>query len=351
MTVVFGRSTATPHPYDSALNEWLELGPEDRRIMACNIRHDHRVGEELERDFDRWGIHPRSAPELQATIANYHWDRVRTAEEPDYLSEEKNGHNFLSGLSSGGHIIGKFIRLARVLDLNGLYEVYRWAKDESIREFLDIPSDPLDVSDWLNDRLDGLPAGRVEAFIAAVLGALSRSRREMRHQPTWATAWAAMEPKLDDGPTRWAEAVGIPTPDTGRWLIVLSYTVGEAGAVLRPTQLQAGWYAYHFPSPPEAPQHVGGHPMDLTGPGPADDLLPEYIHQPIDHSISHWVVAGRRCERLESPTSSEFLLQRSNHHSLLCGTYGDSVCAWMPTCWKGSPHICNPAGSRCGDVS
>jgi hypothetical protein len=343
MTVVFGRSPATPHPYDAALNEWLELGPEDRRIMACNIKHDHRVSKESEEEFDRWTGGPRSAIALQLAISDYYEDRVRTSENPDYLDEVNNGHNFLSGSALGRHIISKSFPLARIVDLNGLYPVYRWAKDEGIGEFLDLPSNPMETCDWLDDRLDGTTETSIERFVTASLGAMAASRRDMRHQPTWATGWDAFVPRLAGGPRRWAEALGLPKPEPATWLILLSYTAGEAGAVLRPTQLQAGWRAHHFPSPPIAPLYLGGHPMDLIMPGPAEDLLPEYIHQPIDHPIDHWIAAGRRCAPVEAATADELVRQRENHHALLCSGYrdADSVCAWMPVCWSGCSDVCN----------
>ena len=144
----------------------------------------------------------------------------------------------------------------------------------------------------------------------------SYSRQEP-YQPTWATTWAAFEPHEEDGPERWLQVLGMAKPPP-RWLILLRYTVAEAGTLVRPTILDAKWNAYHFPSPP-SPQvspAVGGHPMDLRISPKATSVLPEFIHKQIQHSLAHWMDLGGKIGRTQSPNPTALADQRRAHFEL-----------------------------------
>jgi len=121
---------------------------------------------------------------------------------------------------------------------------------------------------------------------------------------------------------------GVATPPP-RWLILLRYTVAEAGTLARPTILDADWYAYHFPSPPQTSLAVGGHPMDLRVTPRATHLLPEYIHKKIPHKLEHWTDLGGKIARTNSPDSTGLVDQRMAHFELLVNTYGQDVLKWM----------------------
>lgn len=139
-------------------------------------------------------------------------------------------------------------------------------------------------------------------------------------------------PHIADGPERWVSALGVYKPVHPRWFLLLKYTVREAGTVARPTQLDAGWGAYHFPSPPRAPLPLGGHPMDLRLSPPATSVLPEFVHKQIRHTLRHWSDGGRHIGRTSAPSGGTLVAVRLTHHELLTRVYGPSVVVGMPTC-------------------
>ena len=64
--------------------------------------------------------------------------------------------------------------------------------------------------------------------------------------------------------------------------------------LVRPTQLDIGPYAYHFPSPPNLDKSYGGYAMSLHdfGSHKPPPLVSEYIHPPPLFSSSEWFRAG-----------------------------------------------------------
>jgi hypothetical protein len=125
--------------------------------------------------------------------------------------------------------------------------------------------------------------------------------------------------------------MGMPRPSGQRWLVLLCYTVEEAGNLVRPTQLDAGWCAHHFPSPPQAKLRKGGHPMDLHEAEQIHKPLSEFIHQQIEHKITHWTAAGEMLEQTSGPTMDRLREQRIMHHRRLIREYKEGVARWMPT--------------------
>jgi hypothetical protein len=172
----------------------------------------------------------------------------------------------------------------------------------------------------------------VERFVECVLRAMNEHRIEHPFQPTWATAWSAFLPHEMAGPDRWAQALGLCKVDYPRWFVLLRYRVREAGTLVRPTQLDAGWGVYHFPSPPQARLETGGKCMDLNIAGAGNPLLPEFIHKQIEHTMEHWLGTGQRIGRTTRPINGNLAALRRAHYSKLCATYGPGVSAWMPEC-------------------
>ncbi|MGA2742440.1 MAG: hypothetical protein ABSG65_34010 [Bryobacteraceae bacterium] len=233
--------------------------------------------------------------------------------------------------------------VATVLNLTRLGEIYGEAwKSFRIPEFqmyeVTNPRDSQQVNDFLSGRLT-IPAQR-ESFLQATLRGLRRYRKKIQRniRPTWVAEWNSLRPFLDPNrPERWLRAVGVASDDPA-WLAVFRYPVRRRGKqiqLFRPTQLDAGWYAHHFPSPPEA-TGGGGHTMYLLHPG---EILPdplglvsEYLHIEIDLSIASWRAAGSLIgmARRAAGTLDE---QRSHHWLLLQENYGKSqILGWMPTC-------------------
>jgi hypothetical protein len=74
---------------------------------------------------------------------------------------------------------------------------------------------------------------------------------------------------------------------------------------------------------------LGGHPMDLA-PGGEGPLLPEFIHEQVEHTIAQWDAAGGRCEKTTRATAVDIAGARRQHHERLVATYGVAVTQWMP---------------------
>lgn len=330
---VFGRNSK-PHPYDAAIDEWLHSAEPEERAMARNLMHDHRISKAREQEFDRLVDRPCNTVNLQRAIKKYFEKKVRTRTLPDYVYKRVNANNLLTGKDEILPYIHKDVKLVRVLDLNGLRRVFQWAKSkrrwgESFEKFPRRPNDAT-IAKWLDEKLQGSIENQIERFVGTVLDVMNDYRREHPYQPTWATTWTAFEPYLEDEPDRWLQVLGMAKVPP-RWLILLKYTVREAGTIARPTQLDAGWYAYHFPSPPQAPLGVGGHPMDLRISRKLRCLLPEYIHKQISHPLEHWKDVGSRIGRATAPNLEALAEQRKVHHELLTTRYGKEVCNWMPS--------------------
>lgn len=357
MPPVFGRNNK-PHPYDKAIAEWLAIPTLGYCAMARNLMHDHRVSEAREKVFDEFAAtmarrrgssafagNPPTREELEKAIVDYFEEKVRNRHLPHYVYGAINSNNLIVGngsVSSQGrqssYPPNRDVKLVRVLDLTGLGSVFQWAKRKNtwrklLARFPNCPPSrikPHDeaITSWLDEKLERGSERQIEGFIASVLKILNEYRQDQAFQPTWATTWSAFEPNAEQGPDRWLQVLGM-AKHSPRWVMLLRYKVREAGTIARPTQLDAGWYAYHYPSPPQAPLAIGGHPMDL-GSRRAGQLLPEYIHKQIGHKIDHWFDSGRKIGKTTQPVTANLVDLRRAHHELLVSKYGANVLVWMP---------------------
>jgi hypothetical protein len=336
MPMVFGRHHSGGHPYANALATSLRATELGDRAMALNMMYDHRVSVPREAALRSLGSGNRSPTDMQDELVDYFDSRVRTRTLPDYVYQSLNGDNIVLGGSSARRLIHKDYLLTRALDLSGLGPVFQAAKLAGHRAFAGFHgASTVDVdatTKWLDGELLARSDVQVRQFIRATLEVLNWSRARRAFQPTWVTSWSAFEPHVNQPPERWLELLGMNRPFAPIWVIMLAYPARIAAPVVRPTQLDAGWYAYHFPSPPQAPLAVGGHPMDLQYTPATTALMPEYIHKQIDHTLEHWENANRLCGRTTRPTIDALDRQRKAHFALLASVYGKDVCAWMPRC-------------------
>jgi len=339
MPPVFGRNLPDPHPYDVAISSMLSKTVGER-AMAINLMSDYRVSAERERAFDSYVRRPCTDFLLRSALKDYFETQVRPRKRPDYVYNYLNGNNILNGYAYARPIIKPDVQLVRVLDLNGLKHVFQWAQTEGRRSYparwgstfdtfpRDVANDRA-VMDFLDRRMGRRTVGD---FVRTVLDVLSvHSTLEKKpFQPTWATTWTAFREHITGGANRWLEVIGI-SKRIPCWLILLKYTVREAGTVVRPTQLDGGWYQFHFPSPPRALLSRGGHPMDLRTSPRAVKLLPEYIHKQIHHPIEHWtnITPDSNYGRSSALVSTSLSKQRQAHYGLLASTYGSSILRWM----------------------
>lgn len=336
MPPVFGRLTPKPHPYDATLVEWLSSTDATWQSTARNIMHDHRVSEPRAHVFDGFVRHPCTSSDLNRAIVDYFEEQILHRKRPHYVYRAVNEDNLLIGRTLLP-VIHKDVKLVRVVDLNGLGRVCRWANDPVRRRreweitLLRFPTSVTDkdLADWLDGELEGSSSMKIERTVWTILDILNAYSTEEPYQPVWVTTWDAFEPIADEPPERWLEALGI-VRDAPRWLILLTYTVAEAGTLVRPTILDGKGSAYHFPSPPQASLAVGGHPMDLRIVPRATNTLPEYIHKQIPQKLSHWTALdGGKIRRTRSPNMTALADQRRTHLDLLVNTYGADVLDWM----------------------
>lgn len=329
---------ASRRNYDAAYERWLNWTPvverPPYRALARNLMYDHRVTPEREAPFHRW---VRKSASLEAALRGYFDQCVRHRTRPDFLMATRNASNFVSG-APGADLVDPDTDLLTFLDLNGLRDIFDWASrnpaPEYKRVFKDYPKDcePSRVGSWIEEQIKRLGASTV---VPAALSARRAARAHpsyQRHHPVWAMLWDDAEAVVRSADAdRWSEIVGVHRGHPGNWVIPLQYKVVECGTLVRPTMLDAGCYAYHFPSPPAAPIRDGGCCMDLrTSPAPGG-LRHEYIVQEMDFFEDHWRRAGPLCVRTKRPTRGSLELQRRAHHKRLCANY-PGVRSWMKDC-------------------
>lgn len=302
--------------------------------------HDWRVSPAREAKLNESCHGILTAEELEMLLTEYHEKSVRR--EAHFLEESVNADNILTGRSDGaGEVPGEFF-LARLLDLTGLHRIFKTESENGRPGFEDYPRYAILDSDdavktWFDQRLDPASGGSDSAatdFVGLVLEVLNQRMDErLPFHPTWVAPWLDFSAVINERATRWMEVFGLGrTAQPGRWVIILRYSVREAGTLVRPTMLDGGWYAWHFPSPPPnlAPEERGGYCEDLrTSPFPAR-LTREFIHQQAKHSIRHFTTAGCLRGRTALPIGGLLPDQRHNHHRLLVRAYGGGIRVWMP---------------------
>jgi hypothetical protein len=227
-------------------------------------------------------------------------------------------------------------RLIHVEDLTLRAAAFRSAKAAGHEAFGDFSTSLNLSAEGVNRFLEqdlGLGAEPAPGAIDAIVGALNLDPRG----PVWtADAAELMKCLGGDQPECWCESVGIER-DADHWMIVLEYSVadfveGSLGdaVLLRPTQLEAGWSGFHFPSPPWLEPNEGGRILSLRSPDQTMDgerwLVPEFIHGPMllrsDHVRAWWKTgtATRRRDLIGD--------LRQRHHNWLCEQYR-GVPGWM----------------------
>ena len=305
--------------------------------MARNLLAEHRVSEERFLEFSKLGD-LASIAQIHKALDEYQSNYVRPSLKggiPPAYAHSNNANNIA--------VLGPDAHLGTVLDLTRLGRVYAEAKSTfklpefSTYEVTD-PGDRTQINDFLAIRLTD-PVQR-RTFLNAIFKAMARyrDRIEDRVHPTWAVEWNSITPFLDPDSSRiWLQAVGVPRDDAV-WLAVLRYPLRNRKRevnLFRPTQLEAGWYAHHFPSPPQADVAKGGHTMFLgqgdgleAGPPPVS----EFLHAQIDFSIQDWLAGGSLVGFTGRPVKGALDRQRRQHLTLLQTVYGEEVSAWMPDC-------------------
>ena len=309
------------------------------RAMARNLLCEHRLSAERLAAFSASAGELTALDRVQLALEEYQAVDVRPSIGvgllPAYARPE-NENNSVE-LPPGAHI-------GTVLDLTRLGRVYAEAKATfRLPEFqayaVTDPRDYSQVNDFLGTRLND--SVLKEPFLKALFRACTRYRNriEERVHPTWVAEWKSLEPFLDPNkPERWLRAVGVPR-DCPVWLAVLRYPVEDSKReirLFRPTQLDAGWYAHHFPSPPQAVLSSGGHTMflrefDHGGKEEINRLVSEFLHAQVDFTIGDWHRGGSLVAFTHQSVTGVLEEQRKAHWLLLQASYGAvGVRGWMP---------------------
>ena len=332
MLTIFGRFLNS-HPLDSALADWENSSEVDKQAMAWNLRADHRVSESREKAFLIRHFHnPPNAHDLRRALDRHRKDVIGPAKLPEYVFAKLNKNNLVTGHHEAKNLINKDVELVNILDLNGLFKPFKWYRSEKLKRYLEIDYSAVlkqsRFDTWLNKKLYRQPVNTTENFVELCLEVLASYRdRCGPYQPTWASTWKDFEDLKDEGADCWVQKFGM-AKWTPRWQVALRYSVAEAGTLVRPTQIDCGYYAYHFSSPPQATLSRGGHPMSLCS-SIAPKLVPEYIHKQIHHTLGHWIKGGRLIGQTQS-FPEDLMKLRTSHYDLCEREYGRQLKRWMP---------------------
>jgi len=308
------------------------------KAVARNLLSDHRVSSERFSSFSAFAGDLSRIDVIQRALESYQLEEVRPSisarTEPAYARTDNENNRVR--LAPGSHV-------ATVLDLTRLGRIYAEAGATfglpAFRLFA--VTDPRNVSqinDFIGRRL-GDPLQR-ESFLREILRARRRYRKtvETRVHPMWVAEWKSLQHFLDPvRPERWLQAVGVPREHPA-WLAVFRYPVKRGRhevPLFRPTQLDAGWYAHHFPSPPQAAPVRGGHTMYLWqsyqgSNGASSHIVSEFLHPQIDLTMEHWRSAGSLVG-FAPAVRGDLADQRQRHWVLLQSAYSPvPIRSWMP---------------------
>ena len=277
------------HPWHRALQELCEPAADMRWLVGTNWRMDHRVSEAREDDLKTTHFATVGGKEeWWEALAGYFRGELclpclASAPPPiSALIRTNNANNLIPVLAP------HFDRLVHVASLsNILRRVARGplAADVSSRLIriagrgLPVrPVGPVDPATWFPGAVRELAVSlerRGSDAIRMAAGVLADALGET--EPFW---WAcfADEVKIPLRTRDSAELcarLGLGHLRSGDWLLVWSYTVGEAEPIYRPTAVEANDSPYHFPSPPD---YEFGITMSLNI---AAGACREVVHRPL----------------------------------------------------------------------
>jgi hypothetical protein len=323
---LFGRLASADLADLAALAAGLvSAGNDHDHAAAINFIHDGRVSEKRAAHFGQWCRETGNAADLVLAAEEYLHEQVRKVPDATFLHED-NGDNIVETANGS---IADDEPLATVLDLTGLAGVLRAGRLAGLPNLQTLPAAASVTDEQINqfyeDRLRNPDPEIRDRTVDAILHAVYLSERH----PTWAARWDRFIGRIDATPESWLEAVGIPRATHPRWILVLRYTADEVQQLVRPTQLEAGWFGYHFPSPPAGSADAGGHAMSL---GERDGdlrlrILPEFVHARLWFRFRHWKAAGRMCgvtTRIVGPMD-RLAAYRADHYEDLVADYGQEV--------------------------
>jgi len=321
-------------------DDLLETSRDDdnARGVSWNLKHEHRISDERGNHWAELMAGPLNRS-LEAALRAY-GDLAAETPFETYLHRWLNRANIPHPADADVPEPGDM--LAHVLDLTSRrsMDIWRLGKDK-------------DVSDLLRDRCDVRSADTLAPFLARHLSDKSTGAQlpimraffsayrlyveERRpHGPVWAALWEKWFERINRlRAESWGCAMGLCKPQPPHWLVILKYPVDLAGTLVRPTQLEAGYFGRHFPTPPCAGTGNGGrivhgrNGQSNTNPTKA---LREFVHLPMRWTEHEWIAS--RLPVIETAVVvggvNQLRLDREGHWTDLCYEYGpNQVSSWM----------------------
>jgi hypothetical protein len=307
---------------------------EGDRALPINLIYDHRVSPERAKHFlafihKRLGVIPVSIEALQNALASYKRELVAGAPGETFGEPPEKSKNHIAESKDLVHVCNLTQKLIHITN-----SVLMTSEVRKALQRLRIGARALvsagAVDQLLQPRLrDSL---QKRDFVVDFLNLVGKYRRIAPWNPVWAVTWEHFEHACANAaPSGWLESVGLQCSSGPEWLLLLRYPSDQAGLLYRPTQLEAGSLAFHFPSPDCAELDRGGHPVHFgRHASPDRGLISEFVHAEFDFSVDHWIAGGSLLERAAPNSYRALASYRKGHHDLLCSQYGEkNVTAWM----------------------
>ncbi|HEX4962666.1 MAG TPA: hypothetical protein VF173_17655 [Thermoanaerobaculia bacterium] len=194
-----------------------------------------------------------------------------------------------------------------------------------------LPSKPVAESDpdWFLREVAGLAyalLSRGENVIRATAGLLANACGDTE-PPWWACFTEEILSALDPGDaTKLCTALGLGHRTGGEWLLVWRYPVSDAGALYRPTAIEANDSPYHFPSPPK-------YPFGITMPlASGFASCREVLHRPLRGSAAADRCTGKLLYLENTPIigdNARVAALRAGHRERLKREFAATGAAWL----------------------
>jgi hypothetical protein len=349
MPQIFGRETKLEYGIlgDVCLNVLTQVPPEDNdRAVAWNLMHERRVDDQWGDFWFRQNGQPGSPQTLRDSLNGYQ-NRLRTYPIDAYADLESKAGNFVNPGSTEAPERSE--QLVNVFDLwsPGSRIIWNYGFTRSLGILARTGKFDKDAKSMPDSFLSILETNTIDAqtplmetFFDAMKQYLEEvETRRRTHDvmatlnPSWVTLWKKWLVRVGDSANDWCDSVGL-AKDPARWVAVVTYPVHQAKRLICPTQLEAGWYGRHFPTPPlcctgKGGRVVEGRPSLYSAPN--HTLLPEFIHAPVPLSLSNWLASGFPVRSTSRPVGSPAVLRpdREGHWHGLDREFGD-IKAWMP---------------------
>ena len=323
----------------------------EHRLVLLNLLHDDRISHARKAQVDTLlastgpgltvpPVEPAAAAQLRRVIHKYKRQRITIPGVPDYISPVLNGNNFVPfAKPSGKKGIHPDTLLVHVIDLS---------KYVKAKGYSSLPGCPgtgahqVEIIAWLGSYVPAFPdtdvSGRseteVDEFVERTLEAIHDYESAPRSEPVWVALWDQFRQYVHHGLSMWMKMLGMRDSVSRhpRYPLVLVYRADSVGTLVRPTQLEAGFDAFHFPSPPSAPPTAGGYTMDWSAMPGYREPLREFLHQrkPDRDNAADWILGGR----LSGPTTPggaplKLNETRRRHYGRLKSIHGPLPGGWM----------------------